>query len=393
MAIEMDQEQSRTIILTGVTDDHYRASRSDNPIVCTSGGKRILLYRAIGSAAGSPPLLLSPHSRGRGAPIHLPSCESKFGDFKQLFSAASGVRKVRFIGDMIRYANHVYHQTRNGDVLIFDNYELIYVLALHYCRIRGRKNPIILEYEDGKHEIDRGWVLWISNLAENLGKRLLNGAIIATPSLLERLPRHIPTEIVPGLLRPDIIFNAAPSEGTPVHFIYSGSHDVERGVPLLLDYLESSLVAENTVYHVTGQGHYGERFLRLMERYPKKVHFHGCVSELELTRLRGICHYGLNLQSSSNPISRVTFPSKTFDYMNAGLRVVSTRAACVEDVLGESAIYLATETVDGLADAIQRAAHSLFTTQSWGEGASIGNYSFDGTVRRLSALFGKISAR
>lgn len=382
----MNHDQQRIVFLTGAYDDQHLRTRTDQPVVCTSAGKRLMLYRAITEAAGSPPLLLSPQPRGRGKAIPLPAVESQFGEFKQLFSRASGIRKVRFVADMIRYIGHVYRNTRNGDILIFDNYELIYVLAIYGCRILGRTNRVLLEYEDGKHAIDRGYPKLISGLAEKIGRRLVQGAILATPTLGDRLPQNLPKVVVPGILRPDIVFNPPPSSDEPVHFIYSGSLDVERGVPLLLDYLESSVIVENTVYHITGQGHYGERFLRLMERRPGKIQFYGCVSEQELARIRRCCHFGLNLQSSSNPISSVTFPSKTFDYMNAGLRLVSTRAARVEEVLGGTAIYLATENIDGLAGAIHRASITVASFDGGMTLSSMENYSLAGTIRRLREL-------
>ncbi len=386
-ADKKEDKQPKICILTGVTDDHYRSQRSDNPVICTSASKRVQLYKAIKAATGVDPFLLSPHSRGLKEPVHLPAMETLFAGFRQLFSEASGIRKVRFIVDKMRYADCVYKNTCDGDVFIFDNYELVYVLAIYYCRIRGRANPVILEYEDGKHEIDRGWVRWISLLAESLGRRLIEAAIVATPALMERLPDRLPTEIVPGLLGSNIIFNPAPPDVDAVHFLYSGSLDAERGIPLLLDYLESARVCQNTVYHITGQGNYSEQFIRLMGRHPDRIHFHGCVTDLELERIRGMCHYGLNLQSSTNPISRVTYPSKTFDYLNAGLRLISTKAAGVESVLGPGAIYLEDETKNGLALAIERAISELQSGREIQLETLKADYSLAGTIRRLTHLF------
>lgn len=384
-------ESRRIIILTGVTDDVYRSQRTDNPIVCTSAGKRILLYQAIREATGSSPLLLSPHPRGRGTPADLAALQTHFGECEQRFSKTSGIRKIRFFLDLVHYAKHVYQNTREGDLLIFDNYELIYVLALHYCRIRGRRNPIVLEYEDGKHVIDRGFNRWMSGLAELLGKPLVDAAIVATPSLVARLPEGTPVEIVPGLLNGDVVLNPLPNDGSPMHFIYSGSLDFERGVPLLLDYLESGKMEKNTVFHITGQGHFGERFTRLMEQNPGRIVFHGCVSREELNQIQQSCHFGLNLQVSNNPISQVTYPSKTFDYMNAGLRVISTHAALVDQILGTSAIYLQTETVHGLAVAIEIASQSTNSKERLSETPALKNYSFQGTTHRLRVLFEDVS--
>ena len=183
----MKTDTQRLIILTGAYDDHHLRTRSDEPPLCTSAGKRVMLYRAIAEAVGFAPILLSPQPRGRVNSVALPAVESHFGEFKQLFSPASGIRKVRFLVDIGRYIRHVHLNTRNGDTFIFDNYELIYVLAIYYCRLRGRSNRIIFDYEDGKHVIDRGYPKLISGLAEKIGRRLVQAAILATPSLGDRL--------------------------------------------------------------------------------------------------------------------------------------------------------------------------------------------------------------
>jgi hypothetical protein len=373
----MEQARPNIFVLSGAYDDQYRRTRRDNPITCTSAGKRIILYQAIEVAAGIPVILLSPQPRGRGEPQALPATSSHFGAQTQLFSKASGIRKIRFLVDFFHYARHVAKHTRSGDVFIVDNYELIYVLAIQYCRLLGRDNRILLEYEDGKHLIDKGIWRRMSGLAESLARPWLEGAILATPTLGERLPSEIPKVLVPGILHDGIAFNPPPVPGQAVVFLYSGSLDVERGGPLLLSYLEGGNFPPDFEIHITGQGHFVDRLLAVQNRFPQTVHFHGTVSQEELVRIRSLCHFGLNLQSSSNPISNVTYPSKTFDYLNAGIRVVSTRAACVEDVLGDAAIYLATETIKGLADAIECACWNIAETDSNYSPSVMANFSFD----------------
>jgi hypothetical protein len=386
--------QAQIHILTCVYDDGYLATRRDEPVVCTSAGKRILLHKAIREATGCELTLLSPHPRGRSSPYPLPEQESTFGKTRQLFSKTSSRRKIRFLTDIVAYAKHVYRHTRDGDILIIDNYEIIYLIAVWSCRLRGRRNPIVLEYEDGKHLIDKGIWKLLSGLAESMGRPLVRAAILATPKLVERLPEDIPSVVIPGILNDNIHFNPLPQPGEPIHFLYSGSLDYERGGPLLLDYLESGNFPRNAVFHITGQGHFKERLESLVRQHPGIVHFHGCVSVEELDDIRSHCHFGLNLQSSSNPISEVTYPSKTFDYLNAGLRVISTRTAEIEIVLGEVAIYLDDETPADLAAAINKASET--TTEedcAIGKDSRVALYTPDRTTERLSCLFKPLSHR
>ena len=377
---------SPVVILTGAYDDQYLSLRKDDPCVCTSAGKRLILYRAIAEATGTEPLLLSPQPHGRKGSEAQPERLTEFGTSRQHFAKASGVRKIRVPLNMIHFARHVARHAPRNATFVLDNYELVHVLAILYCRLLGKRPRVILEYEDGKHLIDRGIFLVLGNLAERLARPLVRGAILAAPALADRLPAGVPTTLVPGILQPGVRPAAAPPPGSPVVFIYSGSLDVERGAPLLLDFLESSLVPDNTEFHITGQGHFVDRFLKLMESRPGQVHFHGCVSQTELARIRSLCHFGLNLQSSENPISQVTYPSKTFDYMNAGLGVVSSRAARVDEVLGNSAVYLPAETTCGLAEAIEAACRGIRQGQD-ASAKPLVRFSFDGTVNRLRELF------
>ena len=372
-------------ILSGVHDDVYHATRSDDPVLCTSAGKRKLLYQAIAEASRAAPLILSPHPRGRGVPSALPETTSEFAGCRQIFARACGIRKVRYFMDFIHYARHVFHHTNKNSILIIDNYELIYVLAIYYARCRGRRNPVILEYEDGKHAIDRGWVKGITWLAEGLGRPLVKAALLATPTLAKRLPPETPIVLIPGILEKQVQFNPLPSAGGSMHFLYSGSLDVERGIPLLLEYLETCTLPSNAIFEITGQGKFGDRLTQLMDRHPGQIIYHGTVSSKILTEIRSRCHFGLNLQSSTNLISEVTYPSKTFDYLNAGLRVISTRAAGVEEILGTAALYLDKETPASLAAAIERAGTlEEQSEQAAGLAAIMVDYSYPGTIGRLA---------
>ena len=171
----MKKKIQNIFILTGAYDDQYLRTRKDRTTVCTSAGKRVTLYWAIENATDKPVVLLSPQPRGRDAAESLPEISTRFGTQIQHFAKASGVRKIRFLLDMLHYARHVAKHTRSGDILIVDNYELIYVLAIQYCRLLGRRNRILLEYEDGKHLIDKGIWRQMSGLAEWLARPWIDG--------------------------------------------------------------------------------------------------------------------------------------------------------------------------------------------------------------------------
>jgi hypothetical protein len=340
-------------VLSGVVDDSYLATRNDFPKICTSASKRFDLYKCIQDITSLRLILLTPPPRGQINPYDIPETTGFFYEFPQYVSKACGIKKLRFLADMLHYSSLVFKHVKTGDFIIIDNYELIYILACWYCRLHGLKNTIILEYEDGKHLIDKGPLKLVSALAECLGKSLVRGVLVATPRLVERFKPTIPSVFVPGLFQENLPNALQVDPNEKVFFIYSGSLDGARGVNLLLDYLESDRFCSNSQFHITGQGPCADRVLKVAKEHCNRVTFHGILDNEALANLNRSCHYGLNLQSSSDPISSVTFPSKTFDYVNAGLGLVSTRAAGVDTVFGDFPIYLTEESVHSLSESIQ----------------------------------------
>ena len=248
---------------------------------------------------------------------------------------------------------------------------------------------MVIDYEDGKHLIDRGVMKMLSSLAELLIKPMVKGAILATPTLADRLPSSVPNVIVPGILSDHIPSRQPPPPGESIHLLYSGSLDVERGIPLLLEFLDSGLIPSGIRLEITGQGKFAPELESIAKRNPDQIRFHGKVPEPRLLEIQNRCQFGLNLQSSSNPISKVTFPSKTFDYLNAGLRLITTKSAGVETVIGHAAVYLEEESVIGLAAAIEQAVAELHSNNGMNVEMLRKDYSLAGTSRRLTNLFAR----
>lgn len=382
--------QRALFILTGVFDDAYQKTREDSPISCTSAGKRIILYKAIQEASGSKLILLSPSPRGTKTPYSIEETKTTFHGITQYFSKASRRRKIRFLIDIINYAKFVRLHVGYNSVLIIDNYELIYVIACWYCRFCGLKNTIILEYEDGKHLIDKGIWKFFSDLAEKLGRPLIQGVIAATPTLLARLPKGIPSIVIPGTLRSDRPSPTIPGPNEAIRIIYSGSLDHERGTPLLVDYLESNLLHPKAEFHITGQGHFVDRIQELTKKSPKQIFFHGMLPRNELDQLQSSCHYGLNIQNSSNPVSHVTYPSKTFDYANAGLRLITTRTAGVDLIFGDEAIYINDDTKKSFSEAIDLALIKIHGLLNGTKASNLINYTYEENIRKLKTFLSDI---
>jgi glycosyltransferase involved in cell wall biosynthesis len=340
----------RIVCLSNVFDEHYQEVRRE-AIPVFLGSKRRALYHCLERAAERELIVLSapPKALLRRSVRWLPSVTTTFSTHRQSFCANLDAPKVRIPFGWLSYALHVVRQTRSGDLVLIDNFEFIYVVAAYAARLR-RRLRFFLDYEDGKHLIDRGLYRWLSGSAEAFGRPLLRGSILAHPSLALRLPKNLPSELVPGFFHPPKPRSRERLAQAPVKFLYSGSLDRTRGVDLLLESLPL-LPVTGWELHLTGAGPLERQVAAIAAepRWAGRVQFHGVLLNEDYEKLMAACNVALNCQSLSDPISDVTYPSKTFTYLSAGLRLISSTASSVREVLGEACWYYREETPAALA--------------------------------------------
>jgi glycosyltransferase involved in cell wall biosynthesis len=344
----------RIICLSNIYDGNYLQLRKENIQPALTIGKRQKLFACLEKAAGREVVVLSspPKALDRRRPRWLPPVETKFSTHRQFFCANWDVPKLRIPLSWFFYARHVLRHVCSGDLVLIDNYEFISVVAARLVQI-FRRVTFILDYEDGKHLIEHGWVKILSGLAEAGGRPLIRAATLAHPALGKRLPASIPTEVVPGFI-PGQIPERAPAAGPEVRFLYSGTLDSPRGVDLLLEALPH---LPETGWHldITGHGPLGESVARFLQdsRWQGKVKYHQALTQEAYERVLAAAQVGLNCQRKSDPISDVTFPSKVFTYLSAGLLVISSQASAVPQLCANACFYYEQETPQALAGAMQ----------------------------------------
>jgi len=337
----MTSSRPRLIILSNVYDSHYLAVRREEVPPCLSSPKHRDLFRCIQQATGAEVLILSspPRASLRRKPRWLPPLTTKFSEFTQLFCGNFDGPKIRIPLSCFFYAIHVARHLKRGDVIIMHNYYLNYVLPSWFCFLRW-KTPIFLDYEDGRHLINKGLSWILCRLAELMGKPLVLGAFLAHPALGKRLSKKTPRIVIPGFYVPKASATKKTDPRSGIRFIYSGTLDATRGVDLLLGAIPF-LPPQGWRLDISGSGTLENKIIRIATDplYSGKVIFHSVLDAASHERLLAEAHIGLNPQRNSDPISAVTFPSKLFSYLSAGLIIISSEASAVKQTLGNICLY------------------------------------------------------
>ena len=351
----MEETASPKIVcLSNIFDDHYHELRDETVQRCVTVPFRRDLFQSLQLATGREAIVLSspPRAMARRKGKWLPPVETRFATYRQFFCGTWDAPKWRLPVSWLLYARHVLRHVKDGDLVVVDNYELVYIIAAWLVRV-CRRVHFLLVYLDGKHVIDRSWDRLFSSLAEAAGRPLFGGALLSNPSLCRRLPSGLPTELVPGYLSE----TAPPNPSSPtgeVHFVYAGLLGRSHGIDLLLAAVPL-LPPTGWQLAIAGQGPLTEEVKRFAAdpRWAGRVKYLPAMPAGEFQQLLAASHVGLNCQSLADPISDVTFPSKIFTYLSAGLLVLSSRSGCVEPICQDACLYYDEEKPASLAGAMK----------------------------------------
>ncbi len=380
--------------MSNVFDRQYQEVRAEQVALTLSSGKRRDLFACLERASGREVIVLSspPKPLQRHRARWLPPVETFFSTQRQSVCGNWDGAKIRIPSSWLCYAKHVFKHTRDGDIVLLDNYEFLYVVAAYAAKL-FRELVFVLDYEDGKHASDQGWDRLLSGTAEYFGRPLLRGALLAHPALASRLPADLLCELVPGFLRPTQTRMGSRRPDGPVKFLYSGSLDKPRGVDLLLGALPL-LPRDGWELHLTGSGPLQPLVVETAAdpRWLGRVQYRGMLSSDEHEYLLATCDVAINCQRSSDPISDVTYPSKTFTYLSAGLRLISSTASSVREVLGLACWYYLVESSASLAAVMTRMiSDGLPEVPEAALRGMLARYSIEGTTRRLKTFLERIA--
>jgi glycosyltransferase involved in cell wall biosynthesis len=384
----------KLVTLATLYDEHYHALRQEKILFHLGAwAKRRDLCRCLELATGRELVVLTPPPKAldRRSARWLPPVETRFSTHRQLFCGNWDIPRLRVPLGWFFYARHAAHYVQSGDVVVMDNFEIGQVFAVCWLRL-FRRVLVVLDYEDGSHLRPGFWTQLENWIAESIGRRLIRGAFLVHPGLAARLPTRLPAELTPGFILPAEKV-AQPAPGEPVRFLYSGTLNAIRGVELLLQTLDH-LPESGWRLDISGVGPLADTVAQAVAapKWRNRVVYHGSLSQSAYEQLLQECHVGLNCQMSNDPISAVTFPSKIFAYLSAGLLVLSSLASETEQICGTACVYYRSDTPEALAAAMTEVIRNFPAARQRADVTeAFARYSIPGTAARLKSLLGRIS--
>lgn len=287
--------------------------------------------------------------------------------------------------------------SKSTSVHLFYNQLTFYIGALVVLRCFGQR--VFVDIEDGPipweaRKNDTFRANKGANVSPQLFARFVNGG-----ALLANRELALGTTIRPCME----YYGAIPSiarkirrESSEINVLVSGTIEPATGIGLLIDtirlLLDTSQISRLN-FTVTGQGSMIEDLVTLARMHPTlSIRVLGRITFAEYSKCLDEADIGLSLRLFGHDYSTTTFPSKTIEYAERGLLVISTDISDVRAIFGDAAWYLTANDPQQLADLILQAVEDPASVRYCGlraqqivedqlsfekAGARLGNFFFD----------------
>lgn len=263
----------------------------------------------------------------------------------------AGMRDIPIIGNFSS-AIHMYrlicrlHAKKKIDNIIFYNYKPEVALPAFWAK-KNLGIPITIEYEDGYSNITeiKGLKKMVFTKTEQLVSKKIDSAILVSAQLKPAF--SVPTVIIRGVINDEFYRECCEykkKKNKKFTILYSGDLGSTRGVDVLYDAL--NFFQEDCEVVITGKG-------ELRSNDPRII-FKGFVDYKEVTQLMKQADVLLQCQRIKDDFSKVSFPSKLFEYISTGNTIISSSMQDVIDFAGDAIIYYDNDDPRELANALER---------------------------------------
>ncbi len=310
------------------------------------------------------------------------------------YASALPVRFVNGIWSQLRTLAlfQARHRHQPFDLLIIYNLWPPQLKCAHYAR--RLRLPVVLDYEDdefvdidGKSMEGEHWRHHLVQARQTLAS--LSGCFGVSPQLLGQAPATIPKALVRGVIGDDFLDATPPEQGRQNWVVFSGTHYGTKGLQQLISAWRKTKLP-GWELHIAGRGELTP-VLEEMAKGDPSIVFRGLLNRHENARFLGQGKIGINPHDLSQTPGNV-FATKIVEYLAAGLHVISTRMGELEPELEAGITYLADNTPETIAVALQALVKEGSRWQTSRE-AVIQRYGPDALSERLDILLQKAAGR
>ena len=265
---------------------------------------------------------------------------------------------------------------RRATVHLFYNRLTAYLPSLAILCLIGAKRSVDIEdgvsdtFDPGARRPESRGRFAANANPRTFAKFINNGAILANSQLMKQA-YIVPTMTYYGCAdaRAMRSGNRSSPKADGLKVLLSGSLEAGTGVNLFCDMLialDARIRDENIKFVVCGHGSGLATIAETLRRLVSvTVLVHGRQPFAEYVKTVARSDIGLSLKLATGPFADTTFPSKTFEYVENGLLLVTTDISDVRAVFGNDALYLQADDPQELADLL------LNVARDWPESAAM----------------------
>jgi glycosyltransferase involved in cell wall biosynthesis len=239
---------------------------------------------------------------------------------------------------------------------LFYNRMVLYLAALALARMLRFETA--LDLEDGEIDASDSSVSSARSRAKSrIFDNLCSGGALLACRALEGATRLRPVECCYGVA--EMSLPKANWDRAPYTVLLGGTVSRDTGAPALahaINILRDERLpwADQLRFEITGKGDCLSLFEDLSKKggCPKVV-VHGRTTDEEYERILSRTQVGLALKPNTGVLAQTTFPSKVVEFASHGILVLTTDISDVRTVLGDGAIYLATDDAQLLVDKLR----------------------------------------
>ncbi|MEG1312033.1 MAG: glycosyltransferase [Romboutsia sp.] len=241
------------------------------------------------------------------------------------------------------------------DNIIFYNYkpEVAWVAWLSKKIL---KIPITIEYEDGYYSTQAISKIkkYIFTFTEKIVSKNVDSAILVTSKLKGRV--NVKSIVVRGVVDNDFIGGSSLKKynNSKIKIVYSGGIDRERGIEVLLNSL--NYIEDDFELIITGRGNL-EDLVR--SNKDNRINFLGFVDYKKVKEVIQNADILINCQLENHNFGDASFPSKIFEYMATGNRIISSKVSDIECFAKECFYFYSNDNSKELASAIKQAIYDV----------------------------------